>query len=397
MSDLALSVAQPARARAPSVWANLDPWLLGATIALLCLGLIMVASASVSIAERHFGDEFFYLKRQAVALALALPVALPLLWIRLERWGQAGPYLLALAYLLLIAVLLPGVGREVNGAVRWIPMGVFNLQVSEAAKLLVFFYLAGYLVRRAEAVRTSMTAFAVPMAVMLAAALLLLAEPDFGASVVLLATGMGLLFLAGVPLWRFGALLMLCLGAAAVLIRTSPYRWERLTGFMRPWDDPWDSGFQLTQSLIAIGRGEWFGVGLGNSVQKLFYLPEAHTDFVFAVTAEELGLVGVLALVALYGFIVWRAFMIGARSLKAGLGVGGYIAYAIGLWLGMQAFVNMGVNMGLLPTKGLTLPLMSYGGSSLIMTIAALAVLLRADYELRTATVAASPRRRAGA
>jgi cell division protein FtsW len=394
MSVAAVYPADRSKRRTPALWPNLDHRLLAVLTCIAGVGLVMVASASVSIADKQFADPFFYVKRQAVYFAIGLAAAYAVLNIRLESWQRSSTLLLVFAYFLLLAVLVPGVGREVNGATRWIPLGLVNLQVSEVAKLLIFLYLSAYLVRRAEAVRSAFNAFLVPMAVMLFAAVLLLLEPDFGAAVVMVATGMGMLFLAGVPVWRFGALGGLVGAAAALLIVTSPYRWARLTGFLNPWADPFDSGFQLTQSLIAIGRGEWFGVGLGSSVQKLLYLPEAHTDFLFAVLAEEFGLIGVLLLIALYGYVVWRAFLIGTRSLKLGLGFGGYLAYGIGLWFGMQAFVNMGVNMGMLPTKGLTLPLMSYGGSSLISSLVALALLLRADHELRIESVGAQPMRR---
>jgi cell division protein FtsW len=394
MSVAAVYPADRAKRRAPALWPNLDHRLLAVLTCIAGVGLVMVASASVSIADKQFADPFFYVKRQAVYFAIGLAAAYCVLKIRLESWQRSSTLLLVFAYFLLLAVLVPGVGREVNGATRWIPLGLVNLQVSEVTKLLIFLYLSAYLVRRAEAVRSAFSAFLVPMTVMLFAAFLLLLEPDFGAAVVMVVTGMGMLFLAGMPVWRFGVLGGLVGAAAALLIVTSPYRWARLTGFLNPWADPFNSGFQLTQSLIAIGRGQWFGVGLGSSVQKLLYLPEAHTDFLFAVLAEEFGLIGVLLLIALYGYVVWRACVIGTRSLKLGLGFGGYLAYGIGLWFGMQAFVNMGVNMGILPTKGLTLPLMSYGGSSLISSLVALALLMRADHELRIESVGAQPMRR---
>ncbi len=385
-----LSTAQ-ARNRAPALWPNVDHGLVWAIALLAVFGLVMVGSASISIADRDLGQPLYYLYRQLAFLGLGLAAAAAVVNMRLRAWERSGPLLLVFAYFLLLVVLIPGVGREVNGAVRWIPLGVFNLQVSEPAKLLMMVYLAGYLVRRIGSVRTSLAGFLLPVGILLLAAALLLLEPDFGAAVVLVATGMGMLFLAGVPVRRFALLALLCASAAALLIVGSPYRWQRLTAFLNPWEDPFNSGFQLTQSLIAIGRGEWLGVGLGGSVQKLFYLPEAHTDFLFAVLAEEFGLLGVTIVVALYGFIVWRAFRIGARSFHVERPFAGFLAYGIAIWLALQAFINMGVNMGLLPTKGLTLPLMSYGGSSLIVTLVTLALLLRADYEVRVASVAASP------
>ncbi len=375
--------------RAPSLRYNLDYPLLAAIAALLALGLVMLASASISIADRQLGQPFYYLQRQLMYLGLGGLAALLVLNLRLELWERSGPLMLLAAYVLLALVLVPGIGREVNGASRWISLGLFNLQVSEPAKFLLIVYIAGYLVRRADSVRDSMMGFLIPVASLLCAAFLLLLEPDFGAAVVVVATGVGMLFLAGVPLWRFGVLVTACSALGALLIVGSPYRWQRMTGFLNPWEDPFNTGFQLTQSLIAIGRGEWFGVGLGASVQKLFYLPEAHTDFLFAVLAEELGLVGVLAVIALYSFIVWRAYGIASRGMAIGRWFTAYLGYGIAIWLALQAFINIGVNMGLLPTKGLTLPLMSFGGSSLVMTLVTLALLLRADHELRVAAVAA--------
>lgn len=388
-----LSKARAAR-RAPALWINLDQRLLTVLGAILGLGLVMVASASVSLSDHQFGQPFHYLERQLAAAVGGVLVGTVVLRIPLESWKRAGSLLLGLAYLLLIVVLIPGVGRQINGSIRWIPLGLFNLQVSEVAKMLIFIYLAGYLVRRSDEVRGSMSGFLVPIAVLSVGAVFLLAEPDFGAAAVMMATGLGMLFVARVPLWRFAALVLMFVLAGALLIVASPYRWHRLTGFLNPWADPFNSGFQLTQSLIAIGRGEWFGVGLGASVQKMFYLPEAHTDFLFAVLAEELGLAGVVTVIALYGYVVWRAFRIGIGSLRANRPFGAYLAYAVGIWIGLQAFINMGVNMGLLPTKGLTLPLMSYGGSSLLATCVAFALLLRADHELRIAGVAARSTRR---
>lgn len=377
--------------RVPELAANLDWPLLGVLIAIAALGLVMVASASVAIADRELDQPLFYLRRQGGYLLLAVFMALPMLRIRMIQWQRLSIALLALGVGLLTLVLVPGVGHSVNGSVRWLSLVVFNLQVSEVAKLCVFVYLAGYLVRRADAVRATLRGLLIPFGVLALVSLLLLLEPDFGAAAVLMATGLALLFIAGVPLWRFGLLLLPVAGTGAALIVTEPYRWQRLTGFLDPWADPFHSGFQLTQSLIAIGRGQWLGVGLGNSIEKLFYLPEAHTDFLFAVLAEELGFVGVSVTVGLYSFVVWRAFRIAARAMALERRFGGYVAYAVGVWLGLQAFLNIGVNMGLLPTKGMTLPLMSYGGSSLVITALALTLLLRVDHENRVAAVGARP------
>ena len=333
--------------------------------------------------DKSSGSPFYYLIRQllfatAGGLAGVAMYNLPLAW-----WQRSGYLLLLLAFALLAVVLVPGIGRHINGSIRWVVLGPFRLQVSEPARLLIFIYLAGYIVRRREELASGFKGFLKPMLLVGAAGILLLAEPDFGATLVLTTTAMAMLFLGGARLKDFA----LCAGvgglAALGLVFSSPYRLARLTGFLNPWQDPFDSGFQLTQSLIAIGQGQVFGVGLGESVQKLFYLPEAHTDFLFAVTAEEFGLVGSLTLIALYLLLTWRAILVGRRAVKRGQLFGAYLAYGIGIWIGMQAFINMGVNMGVLPTKGLTLPLMSYGGSSLIVSCAAIGLLLRVDREAR--------------
>ncbi|GMQ87035.1 MAG: putative lipid II flippase FtsW [Gammaproteobacteria bacterium] len=381
---------------------RLDFALLAAVAALFSIGLVMVTSASMPVAERLGLGIFHFAFRQSIYLALGLGLGLLTLRIRLAWWEQCSLLCILLAILLLAVVLVPSVGSEVNGSVRWINLGVFRLQVSEPAKLLALIYLAGYLVRHGEDVRHTGVGFLKPLGLLTVAAVLLLLEPDFGATVVLMATALVMMFMAGVSLWKYAALIATAGGALAVLAVTSPYRMQRLTTFLNPWADPFNSGFQLTQSLIAIGRGEWFGVGLGASIQKLFYLPEAHTDFVFAVLAEELGLAGILILLGLYAFVVFRAYTIAAVAEKGGNLFAAYLAYGIGTWLGLQALINIGVNTGLLPTKGLTLPLMSYGGSSMLVTSVAIALLLRIDYETRctvnsvpaSGTAAAKRRRR---
>ena len=360
-----------------------DPLLAGAAVTLLTLGLVMVASASISLSDRQFGQPFYYTLRQAVFIGAGLLAAWGVMRMRLVYWEKSGVMLLFAGMLLLVAVLIPGLGHQVNGSRRWLPFGLFNLQASEPVKLFVIVYLAGYLVRHGETLRNSFQAFLKPLGLLAIVALLLLLEPDFGATAVMFATALGMLFLGGVRLGHFAVVLGAVGAIAATLAFTSPYRLQRLTTFLNPWADPFDSGFQLTQALIAIGRGEWFGVGLGGSIQKLFYLPEAHTDFLFAVLAEELGLVGVMVVILLFVVVVWRAFVIGARAQLSGNRFGAYLAYGLGMWLSLQAFINMGVNMGALPTKGLTLPLMSYGGSSIIVMCMAVALLLRVDYETR--------------
>jgi cell division protein FtsW len=373
------SSSSAGRARLP----RMDYLLLSAALALAALGLVMVASASITLADRELGQPFYYALRQAIYIGVGVLFGMGMYRLRLALVEQAGMLLLLIAFAMLLAVLIPGVGTQVNGSVRWLNTGLFRLQVSEPAKLMILTYLASYLARHGEEVRTQFSGFIKPLALLGVAALLLLLEPDFGATVVMLATAMGMIFIAGARLWQFGGMLGLGGVSLAGLAVSSPYRMERLTTFLNPWADPFNSGFQLTQSLIAIGRGEWFGVGLGGSIQKLFYLPEAHTDFVFAVLAEELGLLGVCVVIALYCVVVWRAFVIAIQAEKAGNAFASLLAHGIGIWIGLQGFINMGVNMGLLPTKGLTLPLMSYGGSSMVVVCIAIALLLRADYETR--------------
>jgi cell division protein FtsW len=370
---------------------ELDTQLLGAAIALLVIGIVMVTSASITTADRSLGTPFYYLYRQLMFAGLGVVVATMLVAMPTRWWEALGVVALGCALILLLAVLIPGVGRTVNGSTRWIPLGPIGLQVSEPARLLFLIYVASYLVRHQQAVQVSLSAFLRPLGVVAIACLLLLAEPDFGAATVLLATVIGVMLLGGAR-WRDFAMVSIATGAAlTALAMASPYRMERITGFLDPFADPFDSGFQLTQSLIAIGRGEIFGVGIGNSVQKMFYLPEAHTDFVFAVLAEETGLIGVLVVIALYGVLVWRSLQIGRAAAIAGLGFQAYLAFGIGIWLGLQASVNMGVNMGLLPTKGLALPLVSYGGSSLLVSFAAIALLLRIHHETQRSGVPQAP------
>lgn len=365
------------RARQPLDWI-----LLMLIAALLGSGLVMIASASVAIADRNLGEPAYYLLRQMTYVGLGLGAAWIVWQIPLALWQRLGPLMLMVALLLLAVLLIPGVGRTVNGATRWLMIGPFNLQVSEVAKLAMIIYLSGYLVRRGDEVRTTVKGFIKPMVLVAVASALMLAEPDFGAAVVLAATALGMMFLGGVQIWLFGVLVMLASSAMALLAITSPYRLERLTTFLNPWADPFNSGFQLTQALIAFGRGEWFGVGLGSSVQKLFYLPEAHTDFVYAVLVEELGVAGGVVVIALFTLLVARILKIAQRASQAGMHFGSYICYGVAIWVALQAFVNMGVNMGLLPTKGLTLPLMSYGGSSIIAICVALALVQRVALEL---------------
>ncbi len=369
----------------------LDAGLLLAVLFLLGLGFVMVTSASMPMADRNYDDPFFFVMRHGVALTLALSCGAICFAVPLRVWAQAGPWLMLLGIGLLLLLLLPGVGRTVNGATRWIPLPLINLQPSELLKFTVVLYLSGYLVRRELEVRTSLMGFLRPMLLVGIASLLIMLQPDFGTAAVILATAMGLLFLGGVSVLSFVLLGLLLAAGLLVLVITEPYRLQRVTSFLNAFDDPFDTGYQLSQALIAFGRGEWVGVGLGNGIQKQFYLPEAHTDFLLAVVGEEFGLVGVLVVVAAFAFITWRAFAIGEHGRRQGDLFGCYVAHGFGLLIGLQAFINVGVNTGLLPTKGLPLPFMSYGSNAVIVAVMAVAVLLRIDFELRRRTVAPIP------
>ena len=379
MSGAALMGFERSGARGTAV--HLDPVTLALIAAIVLLGLVMVTSASVSIASQDSGEPFYYLERQLLLTLVGLVCAALLFAIPTALLERAAVPLFALAVVLLILVLIPGLGHLVNGSRRWLRAGGANFQVSELARVLVLIYLASYAVRREAELRESLTGLAKPLALLCCVSALLLAEPDFGAATVLFVTGFALLFLAGARLRYVIAMTAIAASGFAVLAVSSSYRLRRLTAFLDPWADPFNSGFQLTQSLIAIGRGQWFGVGLGDSVQKLFYLPEAHTDFLFAVLAEELGLAGVVLTLALFLALLWRSFRIARLAADAGLKFPAYLAAGFGLWIGIQAFINIGVNMGVLPTKGLTLPLMSYGRSSLIVALAWTGLLLRVYHE----------------
>lgn len=364
---------------------DIDFPLLVGCLALLGLGLVMITSASSEVAAALSGSPLYHMIRHLIYLGLGICAALVTLLIPMAFWQRYGASLLLIAFALLIMVLVPGIGREVNGAKRWIGFGLFNLQPSELAKLFAVVFIAGYLVRRQEEVREKLSGFLKPMLVLAPMAALLLAEPDFGATVVLVGSCIAMLFLGGINLVRFIPLAAAVLGAGVLVMTAQSYRMERLTNFVDPWADQYGAGYQLSQALIAFGRGEWFGVGLGNSVQKQFYLPEAHTDFVFAVLAEELGMVGALVTVGLFVFVAVRALYIGLWAEKAKQLFSAYVAYGIAMqWIG-QVLINIGVNVGLLPTKGLTLPFLSYGGSSLIVCCISLAMLLRIEWERRSA------------
>ncbi|HLS99301.1 MAG: putative lipid II flippase FtsW [Porticoccaceae bacterium] len=359
-----------------------DTRLLAVTCALVSIGLVMVSSASISYAEHLYGDGFYFFKRHLIYLAMAAIAGAVVLQVPVRLWYRYSDLLMVMAVLLLVVVLIPGIGREVNGARRWIGLGIINLQIAEVAKLAMIVFLAAYLQRHQLEVRASWLGFLRPTGMLGIVALLLLLQPDFGSAVVICGTALGLLFLGGVQLWIFGALLGLGGTLLALLAITSPYRMQRLVTFLDPWADQFNTGYQLTQSLIAFGRGEWFGVGLGNSVQKLFYLPEAHTDFVFAIFAEEFGLVGVGLVIALFVALVLRILAIGRRAVRRQDWFSAYTAFGIGILLAGQAFINIGVTSGLLPTKGLTLPFVSYGGSSLLVSTMMVALVLRIGIDM---------------
>jgi cell division protein FtsW len=373
---------------------QIDPVLLGIVSTLLLGGLVILASASISVSDSIANDPFFYVSRQAIAALLGAAAGFICLFVPMRFWLSTGPLMLLIAFALLLVVLVPGLGHTANGSTRWIRLGVFNLQASEPARLCLMIYLAGYLVRQNKSIRERFTGFLKPIVVLVVASCLLLLEPDFGAAIVLLCTAFAMMFVAGARFRDFSVFAGLGVIAAALLIMTKEYRLERLTGFMDPWADPFDTGFQLTQSLIAIGRGEWFGVGLGDGVQKLFYLPDAHTDFVFAVFAEEFGLAGSVFLISLFAALLWRIFRIGMQAANAERFFEAYLAIGIGTWLGLQAFINLGVNMGLLPTKGLTLPLISYGRSSMIVAMISIGILFRIHHELQIDTRPTNRRRK---
>lgn len=362
---------------------NFDRGLLFSVVALLGLGLVMVGSASISIAASKLDQPLFYFNRQLIFAVIGIGLAWFVMTVRLSVWREMAPLLLFIGVGLLILVLIPGVGREVNGSRRWLPFGPVNVQVAEIIKLFAIIYVADYLQRHHGQLKGSFFKVFGPLVLLGVAALLLLIQPDMGSVVVILSTVLAMLFLGGARLDVFGALIVILGGLFAALVWLAPYRMQRLQSFMDPWADPFGSGFQLTQALIAFGRGDWLGVGLGSSMQKLFYLPEAHTDFLYSILAEELGLIGAMSVLVLFFIFIWRALAIGRAAEMSGQVFGSQIAYGIGIWLGIQACVNMGVNMGALPTKGLTLPLMSYGGSSLVLVCISIALLFRVDLETR--------------
>ncbi len=361
---------------------QLDRWVVFIVLALLFFGLLMVSSASMVISDQLYHEPFHYMLRQFIFLITAIGIAWGVTRIPLSFWEEMSFVLLILCFLALLIVLIPGIGVVTNGSRRWIHLGFVSLQVSESVKLMAILYLAGFLQRHLKEVQTRLSGFIKPLMFFGVMGFLLLMEPDFGATSVIAMTVLSVLFIAGARLMPFLVMFFGVVCGMAALAITTPYRLKRLTTFLHPWVHAYGSGYQLTQSLIAFGRGGIFGVGLGNSIQKLFYLPEAHTDFIFAVIGEELGFIGELLLIGLFAVLIARILYLGQQALRQEQWFGGYAAWGIGLWLAYQTIINIGVNIGLLPTKGLTLPLISYGGSSLWVSCAAMGIILRIAYEV---------------
>lgn len=356
-------------------------WVLMFSVLLSVVGVVMVGSASMDMAALTYKSPFYFVHRQMIFLVAGLVCAALVYQVPLAVWERISVPLLLAAYALLMLVLIPGIGRTVNGSTRWIVAGPINIQVSEIVKICAMMYVAGYLVRRSDEVRERFSGFIKPMLLLSVMVAFLMKQPDFGAVVVIMVSVLVMLFLGGVKFGQFLLVLLGSIGAGALMVFSSSYRMKRVLGYIDPWAEQYASGYQLVQSLIAFGRGEWTGVGLGNGIQKLFYLPEAHTDFVFAVMAEEFGLIGNLLVLGVFMALVFTGLSIGRAAERQGKRFNGYLVYGLSVMLGMQALVNMGVSSGLLPTKGLTLPLISYGGSSLIIVCVVLALIMRADFE----------------
>ena len=356
-------------------------WVLLFAIVLSVVGIVMVGSASMDMAALTYKSPFYFVQRQVIFLLAGIVFAALVYQVPLVVWERSSVVMLFVAYVLLLVVLVPGLGRTVNGSTRWLAAGPINIQVSELVKVCALMYVSGYQVRRTAEVRESFIGFMKPVMLLSVMVAFLMKQPDFGAVVVIMTSVFVMLFLAGVKFGQFALVVLGSLGAGALMVVSSAYRMKRVLGYINPWEEQYASGYQLVQSLIAFGRGEWTGVGLGNGIQKLFYLPEAHTDFVFAVMAEEFGLVGNLVVLLLFMALVFTGLSIGRAAEKQGKRFNGYLVYGLSVMLGMQALVNMGVSSGLLPTKGLTLPLISYGGSSLMVVCVVIGLIMRADYE----------------
>ena len=374
-----------------------DPWLVAVSIILLSVGIVILASASLGVAQQSYQDPFFYVVRQAIYALIGLIAAMLVIRIRMDFWQRMANPLVVLSVVLLVAVLIPGIGKEVKGSSRWIDLGLINLQVSELVKLFVIIYFAAFLCKKAHEVNLSIKNLAKALSPLVIIAVLLVIEPDLGATAVIVGTVIGLFFIAGVRLGYFGMLFMSALAGLVAMILISPYRFERVSTFLHACDPAnyYGYGYQLCHALIAFSRGEWLGVGLGSGVQKEFYLPEAHTDFLLAILGEELGAIGTLLVIILFSILFFRAFSIARKAEQNHKYFSALVGYGIAFWLGLQSLVNIGVNMGVLPTKGITLPLVSYGGSSVVMTCIAIAILLRISYE--TASINSAEKNQGGA
>lgn len=359
-----------------------DQALVFASLALMMIGYLMVSSASLHLGVELTGNLLHYPMSQLKHIVLGVVAGFVVCLIPMAFWEKVSPVLFLLGLVLLTVVLIPGIGIKVNGSMRWLSLAGIRVQVSELMKLIVVIYMAGFVTRHHDFVKESVYGLVRPLLLLSTACGLLLFEPDMGSAVVILTIAMGVMFLSGARLQQFILLIVSVIVAGALAIYFSGYRSARVTSFLHPWDDPFGNSFQLVQALISFGRGEWFGVGLGSGVQKLFYLPEAHTDFLFSVIGEEMGLVGVLSVIILFAIIVWRTFAIGIMAEQMEQKFAAFVAYGLGIWFAFQSFVNMGVNMGVLPTKGLTLPFMSYGGGSMIVMCVAMAILYRVNSEM---------------
>ncbi len=355
-----------------------EPYLVVVFFSLLLIGYVMVGSASL----HKSADAFNYIRKQSLNISIGLTAGYFVTRVPIRTWEKYSQGLFLFGLVLLVIVIVPGIGVKVNGSTRWLSLGGFRFQVSEIVKYFSVIYMAGYVTRHQKAIRDSAFSLFKPIVLFGIACLLLLLEPDFGSSVVIITIAMGIMYLAGARLIQFITLLGMLSFLASLLVYIAPYRMKRVTSFLDPWADAKDTGYQLVHALISFGRGEWFGVGLGSGIEKLFYLPEGHTDFLFSVIAEELGLAGVLTVISLFAVFVWRTFLIAEAAEQLGERFSAYIAYGLGIWFGFQSLVNMGVNMGILPTKGLTLPLMSYGGGSMLIMCCAVALLFRVNSEI---------------
>ncbi|MFK8010470.1 MAG: putative lipid II flippase FtsW [Marinicellaceae bacterium] len=368
---------------------GVDFWLMVSALCLVCIGIVMVASSSLAIAEKYNQDAFYYVKRHLLYIGIGTILSCIVLAIKMDWMQQLSRILIVVAIILLIIVLIPGIGVKINGARRWINLGLARFQVVEAVKLAMIVYIAGYIVRHKQGLQHKFFGVIKPLLLAVVLAVLLLLQPDFGSAVLLLTITLFMVYIAGARYRDLTILGLLSSSSMAIIAIAEPYRLQRLKGFINPWDDPFDGGFQLVQALIAIGSGKISGIGIGGSVQKLFYLPEAHTDFIFSVFAEEMGFIGVLVLIALYIVLIYRIFSISKTALNNGKEFAAYSCAGIGVWIALQSFLSMGVNLGLLPTKGLTLPLISSGGSAIMMSLLSLAIVMRVSYENRMHNVKA--------